>query len=83
MKFLHLPRLTVPTDLPQRIAQQQPHPLALCPSCRYVLCSCGACHSEECRQPCRYEDGASAEPDGDGKVWCAECGGMFLPHDHS
>jgi hypothetical protein len=85
VKFINIPRLIIPEDLPQRMAQQQVRPLAICESCHYVLCSCGNCHSQICRQPCSYgsQTGASAEPNMDGKVWCEECGGMYLPHAHN
>jgi len=37
--------------------QTHTHALSLCPSCGYVLCSCGNCHSQECNEICRYELG--------------------------
>ena len=57
MPFLHIPKFIVPPDLEQRIAWQvaHPRPLLKCPTCSYVLCSCGNCHSEECLQDCLYE----------------------------
>jgi len=58
VKFIHLPKLIIPSGgVPQA---GQPRPLAKCPSCRYVLCSCGRCHSEECLQPCLYEQGSGS-----------------------
>src|SRR5450755_514614 len=57
VKFFQLPKLIIPSGgVPQA---GQPRPLAKCPSCRYVLCSCGRCHSEECLQPCLYEGSGS------------------------
>ncbi len=46
----------VPDDFEQRAARQQPRPLSFCPKCKYVLCSCGCCHSEECLDSCLYDD---------------------------
>ncbi len=52
MKFIQIPKFIIPAG---GVPQGQPRPLLKCSSCRYVLCSCGRCHSEECLQPCLYE----------------------------
>lgn len=84
MAFLHLPKFIVPSNLSERIAQQQVRPLAICPKCGYVLCNCGNCHSEECLEECLHDAGGSASSSSTGneRVWCGACGGMYLPHEH-
>lgn len=32
----------------------QVRPLSVCSACRYVLCGCGNCHSQECNEQCLY-----------------------------
>lgn len=32
------------------------HPWQLCPTCSYVMCSCGNCHNtEQCNEVCLHE----------------------------
>lgn len=42
----------------QEIEQHTDH-LDICPDCKYVRCSCGACHSQKCNHTCSYETGYS------------------------
>jgi hypothetical protein len=66
------------------MAKQQVRPLNICADCKHVKCSCGGCHSRQCADPCGYESAGGGAPmlDADGKVWCGECGGLYLPHSH-
>ncbi|MBV9256783.1 MAG: hypothetical protein JO215_02065 [Ktedonobacteraceae bacterium] len=65
MRFLRLPKLMVSSNLPNG-DQITVRPLQKCSACRYVLCSCGKCHSEACQETCLYESGELQEPDFEG-----------------
>ena len=57
MKFISIPTLIFTVQLPtEEQLQQATRPLAVCSTCKYALCSCGGCHSQECEQPCDYDE---------------------------
>jgi hypothetical protein len=61
MKLVRIPKFTIS---PQVEAHEPiERPLMTCGQCHYVLCSCGSCHSQNCHQPCLYENGELPEPD--------------------
>ena len=87
-KVIHVPNLFKPPNLDRIMANQKERPLALCPTCKYVLCSCGICHSEECLHPCVYgayeSHGITIEAGEEAELtesWCMNCYGM-RPIDH-
>jgi hypothetical protein len=88
VKLIRIPKLLIPSNLDEIIANQKPRPLDICTTCRYVRCSCGKCHSQQCAQPCGHESNEAAtttqavELDADGKTWCAQCQGNYYPHEH-
>lgn len=41
--------------LPDEQVKEHTHALQICTDCRYTLCSCGNCHSEDCNQVCLIE----------------------------
>jgi len=84
VKYIKIPRLIIPANLDEIVAKQQSRHLNICSECKYVRCSCGGCHSHHCAEVCKYENGEMVEPvfGVNEKVWCAECGGMYLGHSH-
>lgn len=58
MPFINIPKFYLAGRLlsDDEIAEHT-RPLALCSNCGYVLCSCGNCHSIECRHTCAHETG--------------------------
>lgn len=51
-KLIQVARL----DYTEEEFEAMTRPLALCPTCNYVLCSCGNCHNSElCNEVCLYE----------------------------
>jgi hypothetical protein len=83
-RFIQIPHFVFPSNFDEIVANQKPRPLDIC-HCKHVKCSCGNCHSQICAEPCLYESGGEVgvpTPDADGKVWCEECKGMYLPHEH-
>ena len=85
-KFIEIPNFIKPANLDEIIANQKPRPLNICSDCKHVKCSCGGCHSRICAEACAYEVGenvgSSPVLDEDGRTWCDECGGNYLPHEH-
>src|SRR6266571_3504407 len=82
--FIKIPKFIIPSNLDEIIANQKPRPLNVCSTCKYVKCNCGGCHRSGCQdaQACGYGSSGSAAASavgGDGKVWCGECGGNYLP----
>ena len=91
MGFLTIPKFTMTNAVREHLELSKTHlqsrPLDICKACNHIKCSCGHCHNSlQCAEPCLYEassGGTSRESasSGDGKVWCAACGGNYLPHD--
>lgn len=52
--FIQLPNLIMKRTLPSESELQgMIRPLDFCPTCHYVLCSCGNCHNtERCNEIC-------------------------------
>ena len=83
-KTIVIPNFIIPDNLAEICANQKPRPLNICTICKHVKCSCGGCHSRICAEDCSYEiaEAAAAHQSVDGRVWCDECGGNYLPHEH-
>ncbi len=64
MKYIKIPtfRVVVPPLTDEEVEERTWH-IPTCSTCRYVLCSCGNCHSQECNRTCRYETGYKSEED--------------------
>ncbi len=57
--YLRLPQFFVPANRPLPTEEQlegMTRPLNFCPTCHYVLCSCGNCHNSElCNEICLHD----------------------------
>lgn len=90
MKRIKIPQFTM-TEAVQRYVEnpsrQVSRPLNICNLCRHVKCNCGNCHSQICRETCAYEANSTSSASdvstsSTGRVWCEQCGGNYLPHEH-
>jgi hypothetical protein len=58
--YIRLPQFFVPANRPLPTEEQlegMVRPLNFCPTCHYVLCSCGNCHNSElCNEVCLHEE---------------------------
>lgn len=63
-EYIDVPKFHTPLRVEGKVitddaeVERYSHSWRLCRGCRYVLCSCGSCHSEECRQACGYDQQA-------------------------